>query len=138
MTFQDSPETLLIVVFVSFSLLLLNCRTPVVGVMTSSSVAFDVASHLPAAVTSQLPAEVTSESRSARQQSRSPGVSANWSPAARRRSQTAQRKQSTWKMSSRARMTRSLRWNGTEHAAHFAVNRLQTVIGITYSLQLPA
>jgi len=56
----NSPETLLTVVFVSFSLLLFNClmanlAPEVVGVddvVTSSSVVFDVASHFPTAVTS--------------------------------------------------------------------------------------
>jgi len=41
---SDSPDTPLTAVFVSFSLLLLNGRTPpVVDVVTSSSVAIDVA-----------------------------------------------------------------------------------------------
>lgn len=45
---------LLTVDFVSLSLLLFGCLTPIVDVdvVTSSSVVFDVASHFPAAVTS--------------------------------------------------------------------------------------
>jgi len=116
-------------VFVSFSLLLLLlllfvCLT--VTVVVDVAPLSSLASHFPVTATSQLPAEMTSaESRSARQQSRSPGARANWSPGSRRRSQTAQRKQSTWKMRSTARMTRSQRSNGTEHAEHLAANRLK-------------
>ena len=118
-----SPENLLTVAFfVSFSLLLLNWA-PTSPVNPSSSVAAPLAT-VAVATASSLPA--AARSRSARQQSRSPAVTANSSPAASSRSQTAHRKHSTWKMRSRARMTRSLRSNGTEHSAHFAVNRLYT------------